>query len=1377
MTSKETAAAEDNFAEEATDRFGVLPALFRTASAASGLIEEQWTFAKSAYFESPLPSPFKERLFVHLSRFCEVRYCILRQIGFLVGQGRKAGDLTARQHTIEQALRLLRRPVPEAAALDRAFLRLEAHQGLAEAPLPETPEEADLFDALTVIFLAPQQAGRARDAVRKAVGEARFEILTALLASIRTAHYWTETHPDVAVEPDMIACMEQNPELARLLMDASEAPALGASAQLREALRILQRAEGSSRESEEKYAALFRASPAPFLILKPDAPRFTIVEVNDAYLAATMRRREDVVGRGVFEAFPDNPEDAAIAGVSALRASFERVLATRQPETLPGLKYDIARPDGTFEERWWSPVNSAVLDDKGEVEAIIHNANDVTAERRAELALRESEERQAFLLKLSDAMRAERDAEAIASAALRLLCDRLHLDRAYMASIRGADRPVDIAAEHSRPGLPPMPRQLQPADFPKGFKMASEGVLVVDDIWRRGELTDLDRHSLDAIGLTAFIVAPLNRGAAGMIWALVAGSREPRDWTHGEAVLVTEAAERIWAAVERARAETALGRSEELLHLGFEAAEMGAWDYDLAAEVCHFDARAQKLYSLSCDAIDHSPEGIAAVVHPDDVRPMFDAVERASDVSGDGRYGIDYRIAQRDGRYRWLRAWGKADFKGEGAARRAVRIVGASRDVTLEKEAQDRLASELAAARQLQAFSTGLISEQQPDALYQQLLNAAMALMNADAASMQMLHPERGRDGELRLLASRGFTPEADKFWEWVDAGSGTTCGMALLTGARSIAADVETCDFTAGTADRAVYLRAGIRAVQSTPLVSRSGLPLGMLSTHWFAPHEPSEGDFRLFDVLARQAADLIERTQAEKRLRESEANLLVALNVGRLGSWQLDLSTGILTASEKCKANFGYGPDQPFGYEELRSAIHPDDRERQGQAVANAVEAKASFEIEYRAITPGRELRWIGVRGRYDRDGPGPRLIGVSQDITERKRDEQRMLGQRHVLEMVAAGASLQDTLDDLMRFIEAQEPGARCGILIVADDGRHFRRGSGPSLPESYHSALDGVPITPPYLGSCGEAANERTAVLVPDVANETRYADQWRDMLLACGMKAGRSTPVCGADGRVLASIAIYYDRPRDPNPADPQLIDIAAHLAAIAIERDRDLSAQAAARERQRLLIDELNHRVKNTLATIQSIAGQTLRNAATPAEGREALETRLIALANAHDVLTRENWEGANVREIVASAMSAYTVDGAEQRIRIEGPDIRLLPRAALAIAMGLHELATNAAKYGALSNATGRVSISWKVRAEAPELFDLRWAENGGPPVKEPRKRGFGSRLVERGLAQDLGGRIELGFPRSGVVCAVEAPIEEIRAGGVTRRTERNGA
>ena len=151
-------------------------------------------------------------------------------------------------------------------------------------------------------------------------------------------------------------------------------------------------------KADQRFTRLFEASPAPFLVLAPDPANFTIIEVNDAYLAATMRTREELVGRALFDAFPDNPNEPTSTGVSDMRASLERVLATRRPDALPGLKYDIAGPDGTFEERWWSPVNSPILDENGEVEAIIHNANDVTDDRRAEAALRDSERRAQLLL-------------------------------------------------------------------------------------------------------------------------------------------------------------------------------------------------------------------------------------------------------------------------------------------------------------------------------------------------------------------------------------------------------------------------------------------------------------------------------------------------------------------------------------------------------------------------------------------------------------------------------------------------------------------------------------------------------------------------------------------------------------------------------------------------------------------------------------------------------------------------------------------------------------------------------------------------------------------------------------------------------------------
>ncbi|MDP8980078.1 MAG: PAS domain S-box protein [Acidobacteriota bacterium] len=191
------------------------------------------------------------------------------------------------------------------------------------------------------------------------------------------------------------------------------------------------------------------------------------------------------------------------------------------------------------------------------------------------------------------------------------------------------------------------------------------------------------------------------------------------------------------------------------------------------------------------------------------------------------------------------------------------------------RESQARLAAELADTKLLQDISAQLIEPGDEDTLYAKIVDAIAAIMRSDFATMQVLYPDRGPKGELRLLASRGLTPEGEKVWEWVRFDTESTCGQVLRTGKRAIATDVETCDFLAGTAGMAALLDAGIRAAQSTPLFSRSGKLLGMISSHWRQPHAPTERDLRLLDILARQASDLIERRQAEEALRESGRRL----------------------------------------------------------------------------------------------------------------------------------------------------------------------------------------------------------------------------------------------------------------------------------------------------------------------------------------------------------------------------------------------------------------------------------------------------------------------------------------------------------------------
>lgn len=200
----------------------------------------------------------------------------------------------------------------------------------------------------------------------------------------------------------------------------------------------------------------------------------------------------------------------------------------------------------------------------------------------------------------------------------------------------------------------------------------------------------------------------------------------------------------------------------------------------------------------------------------------------------------------------------------------------------------------------------------------------------------------------------------------------------------------------------------------------------------------------------------------------------------------------------------------------------------------------------------------------------------------------------------------------------------------------------------------------------------------------------------------------------------------------------------------------DVTDRKTAEQRQRLLINELNHRVKNTLAIVQGIAWQSFRHSGAPRGAVESFEGRLAALAAAHDVLTRQSWEAASIASIVAGAVAPH--HAGDGRLTAEGPALELEPKAAVALGLAVHELATNAVKYGALSTDAGRVEVRWAVTGRK---LELTWRETGGPTVTAPLHRGFGARLLEQGLSEELGGRVRLEFLPQGVTCVVEATLD----------------
>jgi PAS domain S-box-containing protein len=248
----------------------------------------------------------------------------------------------------------------------------------------------------------------------------------------------------------------------------------------------------------------------------------------------------------------------------------------------------------------------------------------------------------------------------------------------------------------------------------------------------------------------------------------------------------------------------------------------------------------------------------------------------------------------------------------------------------------------------------------------------------------------------------------------------------------------------------------------------------------------------------------------------------------------------------------------------------------------------------------------------------------------------------------------------------------------------------------------------------------------------------------------GLAAAFGFPI-KSEGRVVAVLEFFS---RDASQPDPELMLTVRTLG----EQVGRVLERRRTEEHLRLLVNELNHRVKNSLAVVQSIAAQTLRG--DDMEGaRRAFEDRLTALAAAHDLLTSQNWQSASLREVIEKA--GLGCGASSDRLTLVGPELRVQPKSAVSIAMAVHELCTNAVKYGAYSNDSGWVRVEWEVDSSGGESrLRLVWKEEGGPPVATPARRGFGTRMIERALAAELGGTARIDFHPEGISCTVEAPL-----------------
>ncbi len=367
------------FHERVADRLGILPNFFRSAAAAPGLIEELWRFAETAYLDNPLPALFKERLFVHLSRFCRVRYCIVRHAGFLLGQGRPAGDAEAVPESVDQVVALLSRPaILPAPDMELVLARLEAVGPLGGVPAPGSPLEYDLFVVASIVFLNPASSERARQALGSALGDRALELLTAYLAFIRTAHYWTETHPEIVFEDDMAMLLRRHAALAERLLSTADAERNDLGQRLYDelsALRHRQHAQQLALQQSEEQFKLLVQSVTDYAIYMLD-PAGIVANWNAGARRIKGYEPHEIVGKH-FSAFY-SPEDRD-AGLPAL--GLETAAQVGRFE-MDGWRI---RKDGS--RFWASIVIDRIIGEDGRLIGFAKVTRDMTERREAQIAL------------------------------------------------------------------------------------------------------------------------------------------------------------------------------------------------------------------------------------------------------------------------------------------------------------------------------------------------------------------------------------------------------------------------------------------------------------------------------------------------------------------------------------------------------------------------------------------------------------------------------------------------------------------------------------------------------------------------------------------------------------------------------------------------------------------------------------------------------------------------------------------------------------------------------------------------------------------------------------------------------------------------------
>ncbi|MFC1456232.1 PAS domain-containing protein [Microvirga arabica] len=748
--------------------------------------------------------------------------------------------------------------------------------------------------------------------------------------------------------------------------------------------------------------------------------------------------------------------------------------------------------------------------------------------------------------------------------------------------------------------------------------------------------------------------------------------------------------------------ETAYRVASGKLQMALEIGKLSAWDRNLETNVMVGTATFKASLGLPSDA-ELTYDRLENMFHPADLERVRQAISFG--LRTRTPFNIDHRIIRPDGRIIRVQVQGGAVFEGD----KPIRILGVVQDITEREKIKEEI--HLAQKRQefLLQLNDQLRSLADPDAIMEATAQSLGRFLKVDCAGYGEVDDTRGiilveREWSKGVIGNEG---RAYRLYDFLPT------MMAELRQGRPIYVEDIRNDPRADKPEvQAAYSTINARSALAVPLLKDEKLT-AILYMHSAEPRVWSTDDLALAEDVAERTWTAVEKARAEIGLRETDARFrLIAESLPAL-VWILNPRTELIYTNERWVTYSGLSPEEALGHSWM-TAIHPDDMARMQEELVPVVTQHTPYTTEARYRSHEGVYRWHLIQGApiHTPSGEFKGWVGTSVDIHDLKVTQDALRKSEEQLRLALQSAKMGDWIyDSATQLINLSD---RAAEILGLPGGASI---TGEQLQSRVH---------PADLTRTSHVKQNAKAARIP--YNVQYRIRRFNDDALVWIASQGNTSHA--QDGTLVTSGIV------------------------------QDINESKQVEERQQLLIRELHHRVKNTLATVQAIVGSTARTASSIDEFYQGFVGRIVSLARTHNLLTEDLWQKAALEDLIQTELGPYA-DEARNRIVFDGPHVELPSEAAVPIGMAIHELTTNAAKHGALSTFGGQVEVRWRVEpGEERPILHFAWTEHGGPRVSAPTRQGFGSRLLQRVLATQLQADVSMDFPEEGLRFTMTLPI-----------------